>query len=136
MNLKMEKKVLDFDIDNSANGKITDIKLILDKENNPILHMSTSIKWNLNSRISMDWKANFYMFIHDDRMIVFSGECVDSKCKNIDNEMNLIISKLKSIDNIKKDNLIQDNKILIEAVGGIKKAYQIRRMYKYLFILL
>ena len=117
-------------------GNVKKVELLLDQNKDPIFYVNVEVKtpdWNIK------WETNIYFFIHDNRAILFFGECVTSlskKCHLTRNNMNDIIRPFKNIENTEKQDLLSNNKILIESVGGIYKAYKIYKMYTYLLLLL
>ena len=121
----------EFDIEDYGSLKIKNFEIFIDQKENPILFMSFEVKTPYGQ-----WDSNWYTFIYDNRLFLMVGDCsIGKRCKSIRSEMNLVISKFININNSQKINT-DNRKILINTVGGLKKAYQIRRMYKFLLILL
>ena len=121
----------EFDIEDFGSVKFKTFDVFVDQKNNPILFLSFEVNTPFGQ-----YDTNWYTFIYDDRLFLMISDCsLGNRCKSVRKEMNLIISKFINIDNSQKINT-DNGKILIDAVGGLKKAYQIKRMYKFLLILL
>ena len=131
--------VTEFEVEDIGTGKFKNFEIIVDQKKNPILFASFDI--NLEEHIfgvkpAFNYEINMYFFTFNNRIFIMFSECgLVKRCKSIRSEMNLVISKFININNAQKINT-DDGKILINAVGGLRKAYQIRKMYKFLLILL
>ena len=124
---EFETEILDdlteFEVEDIGTGKLKNFEIIVDQKKNPILFAS----FDINSQ-AFNYEMNMYFFTFNNRIFIMFGECgLVKRCKSIRSEMNLVISKFINIDNSKKIN-IDDGKILINAVGGLRKAYQIRKV--------